>query len=89
MLGSTTLETRALGTNALLTSRTHKGPHTSKTWLLGANNHGKSSMNCGDCHGNANSHPGSYASITKSNGFCFQCHYGPVGPSRGMVHPTQ
>ncbi len=87
--GAGKLEVRYLQTAALLTSHTHSGPHSFATWMLGPTNHGKSSLNCSGCHGSSTCHPASYASIRKSNGWCYKCHYGAPGPLAGMVKPTQ
>lgn len=87
--GTQILQVRYLGTAKLLTSHKHSGPHSFVTWMLGPSNHGTSSMSCSSCHGNLSSHPASYSSIKKDNGWCFKCHYGPGGPSNGMVKPSQ
>ncbi|MBM3498511.1 MAG: hypothetical protein FJX74_07545 [Armatimonadetes bacterium] len=87
--GSQTLETRYLGTAVLLTSHAHSGPHSFSSWMLGPSNHGKSSLNCASCHGSSSLHPASYGSIKEDVGWCYKCHYGPTGPTKGMVKPTQ
>jgi hypothetical protein len=87
--GAGKLETRYLGTAALLTSHNHSGPHSFSSWMLGPSNHGKSSLNCQSCHGPSSTHPASHSSIKKDVGWCFKCHYGSGGPSGGFVKPTQ
>ncbi|MBM3474225.1 MAG: hypothetical protein FJX75_13230 [Armatimonadetes bacterium] len=87
--GSKKMEIRYLQTAVLLTKHSHGGPHSFSTWMLGPTNHGKSTMNCASCHGSTSSHPASYSGINEGNGWCFKCHYGPTGPSKGMVKPTQ
>jgi hypothetical protein len=87
--GTKKLEIRYLATAALLTKHSHAGPHSFSTWMLGPANHGKSTMNCASCHGSTSSHPASYSGISGGNGWCYKCHYGPAGPSLGMVKSTQ
>lgn len=86
-----TMESRVLGTGALLTSHRNNN-HSFSTWLVGSNNHGiryNNGSNCSGCHGNLDSHPANAGNIGESNGWCFKCHYGKTGSGRGLVDPTQ
>jgi len=83
------LQVRYLDTARIILTHRHSGPHSFSSFILGPSNHGTSSMNCSGCHGNLNSHPASYGSIDEESGWCFKCHYGPVGPSAGFVRPGQ
>ncbi len=78
---------RVLGTGALLSSLNHAN-HSFPAWIMTSHVSGADDNNC-DCHSPISSKPGSYNSIGESNGFCYQCHYGPVGSSAGMVDPTK
>lgn len=83
------IETRVLGTGALLSSYTAGGEHDLGTWVMGASGHGFNLAN-GCCHGSLTSKPASYTSISTSNGWCYKCHYGQGGAdSGGMIDPTQ
>ena len=85
------IETRILGTGALLASQPH-GNHSFPGWMLGSASHGASYTsggNCTGCHGNLGTKPTSYSSINESNGFCYKCHYGQTGTGSGMVDPAQ
>jgi len=86
------IETRVLGTGALLATHSAGGYHTFPTWMVGSNNHGvryASGSSCTGCHGNLDTKPASHSSIGESNGWCFNCHYGKTGSSNGMVDPAQ
>jgi len=86
------IETRVMGTAALLATHSAGGYHTFSTWMLGSSNHGtryNSGNSCTGCHGNLDSHPASHSSISESNGWCFNCHYGKTGSSSGMVDSAQ
>lgn len=90
------IETRTLGTAALLVSYTNGGPHPFASWTLSggsAKPHGDPTVYTSDracsCHGDLNSKPASFSSIRESNGWCYKCHYGKTGPLNGFVHPGQ
>lgn len=84
------LETRVLGTAALLANVGLGGPHTNSTWVLGATNHGKSiNTSCKGCHGSPTKKPATYAAISAGNGWCYKCHYGSAGVGNGLVNPKQ
>jgi predicted CXXCH cytochrome family protein len=83
------LETRVMGTAALLAS-VPLGHHSTATWVVGPTNHGKSiNSSCTDCHGSATSKPATYASINSGDGWCYKCHYGSAGVSSGLVDPKK
>lgn len=88
------IETRVLGTAALITSYSPSGTaHPFATWILGSNNHGKpanytSDSACNTCHGSLNSHPGQFSSVTTSAGWCYRCHFGKGGDPDGMIDPS-
>ena len=83
------LETRVLGTAALVNT-VALGHHNASTWVLGASNHGKSvNASCTDCHGSPTSKPATYAGCNMGNGWCYKCHYGSGGAANGLVDPKK
>jgi len=82
-----TFQLRYLGRGLLLSSRTHSGPHAFPGFIMGPSHH--TGNGCTGCHGSSTSHPATYASITKTNGWCYKCHYGSGGSKSGFVRPTQ
>ena len=71
------------------------------TWILGSVteldeqlNHGETEelddTPCMGCHdGLAGPPPASHADITTTDGWCFNCHFGPGGDEEGYVDPAQ
>ena len=89
-LVKSTLETRVLGTAALLTSFTAGPTHVFRTWIIGPQFHGSQDLAGCTCHGDINAKAATYASITPAHGMCYRCHYGPGGPDDdGIVDPTE
>lgn len=43
---------------------------------------------CTTCHTNATTKPAAHSDITPQNGWCYQCHNGPTGPTSGFVDPA-
>lgn len=82
------VESRVLGTGALLTTHTHAN-HNFSTFIIGSANHGAKTGSCSGCHGSLSAKPATYASIIQEDGWCYKCHYGPTGPAAGMVDPAK
>jgi hypothetical protein len=80
-------QVRVLGKASLLAKMNADGPHSFATWMMGSSSHGTSNGSCTGCHGNMMSKPATYSGISAGNGWCYKCHYGPTGPSAGMVDP--
>lgn len=66
------------------------------TWLLHVQSplqHGDAwagnDANCNTCHGNLDTKPAVFTSITVNNGWCFRCHFGKTGDGNGFVDPSQ
>lgn len=81
------LEVRVLGKGTLLTNLAAGDYHNFATWIMGSANHGKSTSSCTGCHGTTSTKITPYTSISRRSGWCYKCHYGPSGPSAGMVDP--
>jgi hypothetical protein len=84
------LEVRVLVSNKLVTFFNNAGPHEFASWIIGGNGHGHagpSNTNC-SCHAPIGIKAATYAGITTSHGYCYGCHYGPLGASKGFVKPT-
>lgn len=90
------IEMRALGSAALLSTESSSGPHPFSTWMLSGGSgktHGdpanyQSDGSC-SCHGNLDSKQTQYTGISRSNGWCYKCHYGKAGSTKGFVDPAQ
>jgi hypothetical protein len=89
--------------NFTASSANHPFPAVNfQEWILGdvkdstgayVSNHGhlgNASVNtaCIGCHANLGTKPATFPPTT-DNGWCFRCHNGPGGPSKGFVDPIQ
>lgn len=86
------MEIRIAPTGVLVVEKVKSAsdPHAFATWALGETNHGKpanyvTDASCNTCHGSLDAHPTQYASVSPTNGWCFNCHYGKVGDPNGFV----
>lgn len=96
------VETRVLGTAALLTSNACGMEHPMlaapfDSWIInttGFTHHGdvftaEGAAACGQCHTSYATKPVSHDQVWTQGGWCFNCHYGTGGDLSGFVDPTR